>query len=72
MTPSPIPTKVCATCKRELELGLFSVIKRSKDGHNSHCRTCYGKKAKAMPSYKKYNKTGGKKWQRMNLNNEPD
>ena len=67
------PMKVCKTCKRELELGYFSKASCNKDGHNHHCSTCTGKKAKKTPSYKRYSRGGkaaGKKWQRMNLNNE--
>lgn len=69
---NPIPTKVCRTCERELELCLFTVVKRNKDGHHADCSTCSAKKAKKTPSYKRYSNPGGKKWQRMNLNNEVD
>lgn len=33
-------TKVCARCKQEKELSLFSKAKRYKDGHQSYCKTC--------------------------------
>ena len=72
---SDIPTKICKTCDRELVLGFFNIVKRNKDGHHSHCKTCSAAKAKLTPSYKKYSRPGGgtgKKWQRMNLNNEPN
>ena len=67
-----IPTKVCKTCERELVLGFFNKVKRNKDGHHAHCKTCAQEKPKKTPSYKKYSRPGGKKWQRMNLNNEPN
>jgi len=67
-----IPTKVCKTCERELVLGFFNKVKRNKDGHHAHCKTCAQEKAKKPPSYKKYSRPGGKKWQRMHLNNEPN
>ena len=65
-----IPTKVCKTCKRELEIGFFTKVKRNKDGHHLHCRSCAAEKAKKTPSYNRYSRPGGKKWQRMDLNNE--
>ena len=65
-----IPTKVCKTCKRELMLGYFNSAKRNKDGHVANCKTCPSELAKKTPSYKRYSSPGGKKWQRMNLNNE--
>ena len=68
--PDAYPSKTCATCKRELVLGYFPKATGTKDGHPIHCVTCHNEKKKKQPSYKKYNKTGGKRWQRMNLNNE--
>jgi hypothetical protein len=53
-----------------MELCLFTVVKRNKDGHHADCCTCNAKKSKKTPSYKKYSNPGGKKWQRMNLNKE--
>ena len=66
------PTKVCRTCNKELKIYYFNFQKKSSDGHSIHCSACARNLAKKQPSYKKYNKTGGKKWQRMNLNNVPN
>ena len=68
----PIPTKVCKDCERELELGFFTKMKTSKDGHNPLCRTCNMARAKKTPSYNRYSRPGGQKWKRMDLDNNPN
>ena len=70
--PPNTPTKVCATCKEEFVLGWFPKASGNTDGHAIHCTNCLNEKKRAQPSYNKYNKKGGKKWQRMNFNNEPN
>jgi len=43
--------KVCRTCERELNITSFHFTKKSKDGHEHHCKDC--RRTKSQAYYKK-------------------
>jgi hypothetical protein len=71
-------TKICTSCKKEIDLDLFTRDRSKKDGYYSKCKVCSSQKVKefyqANPGYKSkadkeyYTKNKDKIIQRQNVN----
>lgn len=56
--------KVCNMCKQEKPLGDFHLMKKSKDGHQSHCKICATNYKQKHPGYLNHKKNHTKDYRK--------